>query len=220
MKFDTIAQPWAEAPQSKARLPVKANHPFFLMHHPKNWELHIFKHTPKRKKGEETAPAPVVTPLWLPKLTKLIEKPGVNNVQNMGRSVSSSYAQSIFVERGFDILQHREHDYLRIYPAQGGKYYTHKFVDMELIGGELLRTTDIEAMATWRRDLVKNGHIDTPHPGIIRLIIKKMDNAVTRMKKRVTSPANQEELEQEEARLKFAYEALETLKKHGVKSYE
>lgn len=220
MKFDTIAQPWAEAPQSKARLPVKANHPFFLMHHPKNWELYIFKHTPRKKKGEDTTPDPIITPLWLPKFTKLIERAGINNVQNMGRSVSSSYAQSIFIERGFDILQHRDHDYLRIYPAQGGKYHTHKFVEMELIGGELLRSTKTEEMAIWKKTLVKEGAIDLPHIGIIRLIIKKMENAVTRMKKRVSSPANEEELHQEESRLKFAYLALENLKNNGVKAYE
>lgn len=219
MKFNELAQPWQSNPTKAPRLPIKANHSFFWMHHPKNWELHIFEIQPKRKKGEDVSD-PKLVPLWIPKLTKLIERPGINNVVHYGSQISSSYAQSNFIERGFDILQHNEHDYLRIYPAQGGRFYTHKFVELELIGQELLRTTNREAYAEWRKDLVKNGYLEIPHAGIIRLIIKKMDDGITMLKKKISSPAQQEELAQEEHKLTYAQIALDNLKTLGKKAYE
>ena len=104
MNFNNIAQPWTTSPRQTPRLPVKGNDSFFWMHHPKNWELWVFKteQTTKKKKGEELVT--VNTPLWIPKLTKLIEQPGVNNITNEGSMVNSSYAQSIFIDRGFTCL--------------------------------------------------------------------------------------------------------------------
>ena len=218
MKFTELAQPWQANPTKAPRLPIKANHSFYWMHHPKNWELYIFE-VANRKKGEDVEETRKI-PLFIPKLTKLIEKPGVNNVVNYGSQVSSSYSQSNFIERGFEILQHNQHDYLRMYPAQGGKFYTHRFVELELIGNELLRSTNTEGYAQFRKDLVKNGHLEIPHTGIIRIIIKKMNDQITMLKKKINSPAHQEELETEENRLEYARIALETLEKKGVKAYE
>ena len=134
MNFNTLAKPWQSNPQKSPRLPLRANTSFLLMHHAKNWELHTFEKKGRKKKGEEGDPGTIEHPLFIPKLTKLIESPGINNVQNSGGMVDSSYSQSKFANRGFVILRHRDHDYLRIDPAQGGNHYTHKWVEMELIG--------------------------------------------------------------------------------------
>lgn len=220
MNFNELAQPWQANKHKAPRLPLRANTSFLLMHHAKNWELHTFEKKARKKKGEEEAPGAEEYPLFIPKLTKLIEKPGVNNVQNTGGLVDSSYSQSQFTNRGFEILRHQDHDYLRIYPAQGGNHYTHKWVEMELIGSELLRTTDLEGMASWRRSLVADRHIEPPHPGILKVIIRKMNNNITRLQQKAHIPAVKMELEQAEKDLELADKALAILQAKGVKAYE
>lgn len=220
MNFNELAKPWQANPQKAPRLPLKPNTSFLLMHHPKNWELYVFEKKTRKKKGEEDTPEPEEYPLFIPKLTKLIESPGVNNVQNSGRSIDSSYAQSQFYNKGFEILRHQDHDYLRIYPAQGGNHYTHKWVQMELIGSELLRTTDKLGQAEWKRKLVADQYIDLPHPGIIKIITRKMESNITRLQQRAHIPAIKMELEREEKNLANAKKALELLTKKGVKAYE
>lgn len=220
MNFNELAKPWQANPQKAPRLPLKANTSFLLMHHPKNWELYVFEKKTRKKKGEEDTPGKEEYPLFIPKLTKLIESPGINNVQNSGGRVDSSYAQSQFYNRGFEILRHQDHDYLRIYPAQGGNHYTHKWVEMELIGSELLRNTNLQGMAEWKRQLVADQHIDLPHPGIIKIIMRKIEGNITRLQQRAHVPAIKMELDREEKNLENAHKALELIKTKGVKAYE
>ena len=220
MKFNDLAQPWSANPQKAPRLPLKANTSFLLMHHPKNWELYVFEKKTRKKKGEESTPSVEKYPLFIPKLTKLIEAPGVNNVQNSGHQIDSSYSQSQFYNRGFEILRHNDHDYLRIYPAQGGKHYTHKWVEMELIGSELLRNTDIQGMANWKRKLVADQYLELPHQGIIKIIMRKMESNITRLQQRAHIPAIKMELEKAEEELENAHAALELNKTKGIKAYE
>lgn len=211
MNYSDIAMPWQDAPSAQKKLPLTGNSSFLWMHHPKNWALHIFEKT----KGDEV----LEVPLWLPKFTTLKETAGVNNVVMNGGRPDSTHAQSEFIRNGFKILQHREHDYLRIYPCHGGKYHVHKWVQIELIGNQILRTTDQKGLADFKKSLVKNRHVEIPHTGILRLITKKMVEQINRLDQKSHIPAIKKELQKEEHLLELARQATDTLNKKGIKAY-
>jgi hypothetical protein len=75
-------------------------------------------------------------------------------------------------------------------------------------------------MASWRRSLVADGHIEPPHPGILKVIIRKMNNNITRLQQKAHIPAVKMELEQAEKDLELADKALAILQAKGVKAYE
>lgn len=221
MKFNNLAQPWMDSPQAAAHLPIRPNAPFYFMHHPKNWEIAVFT-VKKRVQNEDgkRETKEVSLPLWIPKLTILKEIPGANNVVSNGDRVDSSYARMQMEDRGFTVLMHREHDYLRIYPAAGGKYHTTKFVELELIGGNLLKTPNKDALKEWKRTLVSEGHIELPHPGILKIIRQKAEEKRHRHAQKPHIPAEVDEMKRQENVLNMMDLATSNLEKKGVASYE
>ena len=168
MSYSDLGQPWqVGATTAHKILPTSRNPSCMYFHHPKNWSLYIFKKTKKTKKGEET----IEIPLFLPDLTQLIEDPGCNGVQGTINRPDSSIIRTKLKDEGCTVLHPSEYDYMRIYPARGGKCHTTKFVKLENLAGTLIQTPDMEERANWRRELVANGTIKPPHPHIIKKIL-------------------------------------------------
>ena len=221
MNFKNLAQPWMDSPQAAAHLPIRPNAPFYFMHHAKNWEIAMFttkKRVPNEKGKRETKD--VLTPLWIPRLSVLKEIPGANNIVSNGDRIDSSYARMQMEDRGFTVLNHRDHDYLRIYPAAGGKYHVTKFVDIELIGGQLLQTHNYDSLQEWRRSLVAEGHIDIPHPGMLKLVRKTAQDKRDRHAQKPHIPAEVDEMNRMDKLLEMMDIATENLIKKGLKSYD
>jgi hypothetical protein len=96
------------------------------------------------------------------------ERAGVNGIRSNGRTVDSTNRQASLTRDGWTILLPSNHDYMRVYPCRGGKYYDSKFNQLENIAGQMVTTFDREAFNLWRLELLLNGTVKMPHPNILR----------------------------------------------------
>ena len=209
MSFDHIAQPWTSSTSNTAnRLRIKSNNMFFFAHHPRNWSCVKMQHGKKEKW------------VWLPKLNKIPEKPGVNLVRGEQGAVDSTLAQTSFMKKGFTILYPSKHDYMRIYPAVRGKYHTTKFVKLEQLAGEIIKTNDTAAFNTWLQSLVAAGHIELPHPHIMKKIMSIQRELINMHANKQYLPLAKEEMTLAEELLQGMQEATASVQKDGKKYYE
>ena len=164
MDYSSIAQPWAQPSGQAPRLPVRTNHPLFLKHHGKAWRFEYITIEGKGKSKKKTVG------VWLPDIQTEYERPGVNGIRTDGRTIDSSLRHANLNKDGYTVILPHQVDYLRVYPAQGGKFYTTKFFKLENIAGELIKTLDAKAWAEFRIKLVLDGLIRLPHPTILERI--------------------------------------------------
>tara|TARA_S200002703_G_scaffold85428_1_gene73724 strand:- start:16 stop:675 length:660 start_codon:yes stop_codon:yes gene_type:complete len=164
MDYSSIAQPWAQQSGQAPRLPVAGNSPFFLKHNPKNWRLEPVKIAGKGKAKDKIVYA------WLPHIATEVERAGVNGIRTDGRSIDSTMRQATLNREGWVVILPHQVDYLRVYPARRGKYYTTKFFKLENIAGDLVKSLDKEAWSQFRIQLVVDGLIKPPHPTMLERI--------------------------------------------------
>ena len=208
--YDNLAQPWQQATAPQMRLPIKSNVLFYLMHHPKNWDLiEVMRKNAKKPRF-----------YWLPNLNRLICEAGVNNVRGTKSRPDTTYARAEFVEKGYTILDPAQHDYLRIYPAHMGKFHALKWQNYEMLGGELIKTTDRNGYADFKRQLVANGIIDLPHPEILKRIIIKQSELINMHASKPHIPAAVAAKEAAVIKLEHMQAAADAITKNGVSAYE
>ena len=164
MDYSNIAQPWAQPSGQAPRLPVRGNFPLFLKHHGKSWRFEYLTIKGKGKAKDKRLG------VWLPDIQTEYERPGVNGIRTDGRNIDSSLRQANLNKDGYVVILPHQVDYLRVYPAQGGKYYTTKFFKLENVAGELMKSLDREEWAKFRIKLILDGIIRLPHPTIMERI--------------------------------------------------
>lgn len=214
MNYDTIAQPWQQNPQNAPRLPMPANSPFFLKHHPKNWELVEFKQKKQGKKAEYSVF------LWLPVLHVHWEAAGVEGTRGSGDNVDSTLAKAKYNGKGWTILEPSRHDYLRIYPAIKGNYYSDKWTTIENLAGEIVTTYNHDENNNWRRELVKNGAVQLPHEQILKRLIHNHSRMISNKAKFQHIPENKKKLDALYDINKEMTKAMDAVKSDGVDAYE
>jgi hypothetical protein len=163
MDYTTIAQPWQQQSAPTVTLPVRPNETFFYKHNPRNWDFVKFELEPKGKSKD----AQVVW-RWLPTVDMERERAGVNGIRSNGRHADSTNRQAALTRDGWTILLPQNHDYMRVYPCRGGKYYDSKFNQLENIAGQMVTTFNRDEFNLWRLELLLNGTIKMPHPNILR----------------------------------------------------
>lgn len=195
-------QPWGgTVAEAQSILPIAPNHPFYLIHDPKQWEL-VFVTKNKRK-----------TAKWAPRFSKLWEQGGVNGVRGSSNgNVDTMGAKMSLQKKGIKILDPKEHDYIRRYRARRGFYYQERFYTIETVGNKVLETFDHEAYNSWRVDLVENGEIKPPHPHILKLAIETQRQRVDRLIPLQHLPQRNEQLKAEETTLKAMRAAAKKIK--------
>ena len=164
MDYSNIAQPWAQPSGQAPRLPVRGNFPLFLKHHGKSWRFEYLTIKGKGKAKDKRIG------VWLPDIQTEYERPGVNGIRTDGRNIDISLRQANLNKDGYVVILPHQVDYLRVYPAQGGKYYTTKFFKLENVSGELMKSLDREEWAKFRIKLILDGIIRLPHPTIMERI--------------------------------------------------
>lgn len=214
MNYSDIAQPWTSAPQNATILPLRANSSFFLKHHPKNWEITEFK---TKKRGK--TPAKTVF-LWLPILHCHFETAGVEGCRGSGQNVDSSLSKARYMGDGWTILDPTQHDYLRVYPAVQGNYFSDKWTEIENLAGEIVTTYDRDANNTWRRELVYKGAIPLPHPQILKKIIHNHTRMIGNKTKFQHIPESKKKLDALYETNKQMKIAMDLVISDGVESYE
>ena len=193
---------------------MAANSPFFLKHHPKNWELVEFE-IPSKGKGTATSYY-----LWLPCLHCHWESAGVEGTRGAGSNVDSSLAKAKYNRDGWTILEPNKHDYLRIYPALKGNYYSDKWTRIENLAGEIVTTYDHAGHNEWRRNLVHAGIIPLPHPQILKKLIHTHSRLISNKAKFQHIPENKKRLDALYDTNRRMVEAMDRVKKQGVDAYE
>ena len=159
--------PWTDSRQREdAGIPVSPNAPFFLLHHPNQWEL-------IQEEGKE--------PEWLPSFSTLKEIPGVQGVkQHPKGGADSRQARVDAMDRGFLVID-RDLGYLTRWPCKGGGfYYDLIFTNPKEVAGRVLWKTDSLAFNEFKRSLVESGYIDPPDPDILDLKIDDIKNRIGR----------------------------------------
>lgn len=216
MNYENIAQPWTSSPSNSPVLPLRANSSYFLKHHPKNWELVEFK----KSKNTKTKTGPKSIFLWLPKLHCHFEKAGSDGCRGSGQNIDSSISKARYSEKGWTILEPSKHDYLRVYPAQGGSYYVDKWTKLENLGGEIVTTYDREANNEFRRNLVHIGAIPLPHPQLLKRLIHDHSRMISNKTKFQHIPENKVRLDALYEINREMVKAMDVVKSDGVDAYE
>ena len=211
MSYNDLAQPWSPSRRSATqRIPKQANSNWRYMHHPTSWSLEYVEDSKKKEKK----------PIWLPKLSRLVLRPGVNGVGGTQDAPQTALARLQAQDRGNIIIDPNEHDYLRVYPAIGGELTVNKWAKIENLGGKIFISSDDEGFAQFRKDLVSEGIVDPPHEQIIAGLILKQSEIITMHNSKPHIPAAVAQATDADQKLADMHKATAGLKKDGLKYYE
>lgn len=217
MNYESISQPWEERTQTETRLPKRANSRFVFAHNPENWELKMYPATIETDEGKRKKQS---IPVLLPVLTSLPETPGVNATRAVGKRLDSSTMRARMQDIGWTLLDASKHDYMRVYPANRGNYHTTKYIRFEQIGRRIIEHFDHEKFDDWRLSLVRDGHINPPHPQIASLMLISMNRAMSRLERDQHIPEVASRLKSKQEKYKNTKKAIDRLEKYGAKAYE
>ena len=209
MDYENFAQPWQENEKRREVIPTTSNDQWFYAHHPFNWEL---DHVKKPVKGRKVA-----APVLVPRLKTVPHMPGVNGVRDNG---DISLLNAKLTKQGYTIIDPREHDYLRIYPARGGNFHSSKFVKMESLAGRLIQSFQHAEFLAFRLGLVASGRIDLPHDHVIKLMLLDQQEKINRMERDQLKPDIKAKMGIEIQKLKDLEKAIADIREHGRSNYE
>ena len=212
MKLNSLSQPWQQTKESNNRLNIRANSRFLWMHHPKNWELVSFDEA--TEKGKKTIH------LLLPTFTTLVATDGVNEVRSNGKRPDDSVTRARFYNQGLTILDPIKYDYLVMYPAKNGTYYTDKFEILESIGGTIVKDYDRKGFNQFRRNLMRNKVFDLPHSHFIKLMIVDNRRSIDKYIKDQHIPENAVKLLKHQNIDKSLKIAMRNIERKGYEVYE
>ena len=202
--YTNYAQPWQDQQQRKEVIPASSNNRWFYAHHPFNWELaHI-------KKGKKT------TPILVPQLKTIQEMPGVNGVRDGG---DNTLLMGKLRRQGYNILDPNVTDYIRVYPAQGGNYYTSKFDKLENLAGRLIKTFQPDQFLIFRMGLVASNAVNLPHDHVLKLLILDQQDKINKYENDQLNPAMKAKMEAAQQKLEDIKTAIAMIKEKGVDGY-
>lgn len=211
MSYDDIAQPWApSARDTSRRIPKRANAPWRYMHHPTSWSLEYVQDGKKKEKK----------PIWLPKFSRMIFKAGVNGVGGTQDNPQTAMARLQAQDRGNTIIDPERYDYLRVYPAIGGDLTLNKFQKIDNLGGKIFISSDDDAFAEFRRELVAVGAIKAPHEQILAGLQRKQQEIIIMHSSKPHIPQAVVEQTAAQKKLEDMQKATEAIQKHGIQYYE
>ncbi len=165
--------------QAQNKLPVRANAPFYLTHHPACWEL--------VEEGKKL--------YWLPVLSKLHEIPGVQGVQGMiGGGADSTHAHARAMKNGKTILPW-DLGYLARYPAKGGYYYCIRWAIPKKLGRVIRTKLDQKGWNDFRRDLIARGIIAPMDEDLIPIFVDEQTRSLENLYKQQHIPEVKEQMD-------------------------
>ena len=212
MNYNTIAQPWNQPSQPNVVLPTPPNQSFFMKHNPRLWDFEAIETTSGKKKTTKW--------MWLPKIDTEYERAGVDGIRISGRTVDSSLRKAQLTRDGWNILEPSTHDYLRVYPCRGGKFYENKWTTLENIAGQMISTFDRVEFNHWRVTLMADGVLKLPHPNILRRIVIGQRRSIDRYVRQQHIPELAAKLKSIQKLVDDMNAAIEAITNEGVKVYE
>jgi len=208
------SQPWSNQIQKDKTLPIKGNSAFYFVHNPKNWEMYEFDISPqdKRKKADKL-------PLLLPSFSTLRITAGVNGVRDSGRP-DPSIAVAKLQQDGMTVINPNDHDYLRLYPARGGTFYADKWTSIQILANEAIFEFDHDGFAEFRRHLILNGTIATPHKHFIQLLQISKQRSIDRIAMDQHIPERAIQLKKRQRDIRLLLEFKSRLESLGLDAYD
>ena len=186
------------ASTENAKLPLNANAPFYLLHHPNQWELVQLESGDWR---------------WLPTFGQLHEIAGVNGIEDTRQGPDSTVARMKIQERGQIVLD-REFGYVSRYETKnGGYYYTLRWDIPKIIGNKVYWNTDTDGYNLWRLELMEIGVIKSPEIEIVQEKISMLDRKIDRRMKLQHIPEIKKEIDELyklKKQMDDAYKAMHT----------
>jgi len=173
---------WTGATQNEhiPKVGNRGNAPFYLSHHPFQWEL--------VKTDDDVFE-------WLPTFSKINEMAGVNGVQQTPNGVDSTITRMKMSDKGHQVLE-REFGYVARYPSRhGGFYYTMKWDVPKMIGNKTFWNHDEQGYNEWRKLLISEGVIDRPETEIIEMKLTEVDRKIERRLKNQHIPEIKKEID-------------------------
>jgi len=169
------------ASTDNAKLPLNGNAPFYLLHHPNQWELVQLESGKWR---------------WLPTFGQLHEIAGVNGIEDTRQGPDSTVARMKLQERGQLVLD-REFGYVSRYETKGGGYYyTLRWDIPKIIGNKVYWNTDTDGYNLWRLELMEIGVIKNPEIEIVQEKISMIDRKIDRRMKLQHIPEIKKEIDE------------------------
>jgi len=162
----TTNQPWTGQDSfHNSALPIPANQPFWLMHHPNTcWE---FIHLQDRW-------------MFIPDFRRLFEIAGCNGVRMIPRGgTDSQMARVKMMDDGFEVLD-LELGYQTRHRCTNGWYYANVFDTPKILGNRVIWKRDEQGWAEWRLQLLKDSVLQQPDPDILELFLEKQEKRVNR----------------------------------------
>lgn len=160
------AVPWTGQKETNPNygLPIRPNSPFYLTHHPESWDLVYTDDHPE----------------WLPKLSKLVEVPGVQGVRQTTAGPDSSMAKVEAMERGCTVLPY-EYEYLTRSATKGGGHFYHLVWNSpKQVAGRVFWKLDQEAYNNFRRSLLAEGLVEPLDPDLLQLQLEQEEQKLQR----------------------------------------
>lgn len=156
-------QPWAMSkPDAPQTLPTRPNHPFYYKFHPTNWSFHYFN-VPKESKKKE--PEMERIGLFVPNIRMERIVPGVNGVHQISGEIGEAGSRiGRLQQKGWIYLSPQQYDYMHIYPVRGGKYHVPKWLEIRVVGGQIIKKMDKESFWRWSCNLLINNILPSPEP--------------------------------------------------------
>lgn len=186
--MQTQTQPWTGYEVAKqTALPIKPNHPFWMMHHPMTcWELIHFADVDKY--------------YWMPNFRKLYDMPGCNAVRMVknGRGADSTMARVQMMDNGFEILDLEFGYQQRFSSRYGGFVYREIWEKPKIIGNRVIWNFDDIAFNDWRKQLMDDGVLQQPDPDVIDIFIERQERRISRNAQRGHIPHVAKEIEKSE----------------------
>lgn len=209
MNFSEYAQPWEQKKKDNFRLPIRSNSPYFYKHHPNNWDLVSIK------KGKKDIF------VWLPHITVHWLTPGVNGAQMRGNGYDSTLVKARLQDDGWNVISNEKHNYIQIYNAIGGKYYSDIFTPVEQIGRRIKRNfvSKQKEFDLFRVQLMKEGDIPLPHTMILHGLVGDMENSIERKINKQHIPEQKKKLQLLQVERENMLLAIEELEKNGIGVY-
>lgn len=218
MNFNNQAQPWApQAVQTQIMLPTKANHPSFAKWWPANWlwvEFEVTKQT-KSKTTTTTIGA------FVPNVEFEQIRPGVNGVRQLRGELGDVSNRIGQLQRdGWVYLDPNRHDYIRVYPAQRGKYHDIKWMDIRVLANRVIKTMDYQAFWRWVIGLLVNGDLGVVEPHFWELFIGDFHKRTQRIINQQHIPEMAAKLQKQYAQLDAMRAFVDDYKKDGMEVYQ
>ena len=158
----------------KDLLPKRPNHPFFMKWHPSNWQFCYFDVEEKKGKTTQT----VSKGFFVPYIRMERIRPGVNGVHQIEREIGNPSSRiGKLQQEGWEYLDPRKFDYMKVYPVAGGRYHIPNWVHLKVVANRVIEKADQNHKNLWSIELMLNGHIAKPEDHFWELAIIDKEQA-------------------------------------------